>query len=32
MNTAYTEALSWPEINAALNKQLFGDPKITETV
>lgn len=31
MNTAYTEALSWPEINAALNEQLFGDPKIVET-
>lgn len=31
MNTAYTEALSWPEINAALNEQLFGDPKIIET-
>ena len=32
MNTAYTEALSWPEINAALNEQLFGDPKIIELV
>ena len=31
MNTAYTEALSWPEINAALNELLFGDPKIIET-
>ena len=31
MNTAYTEALSWPEINAALNEQLFGDPKIVQT-
>lgn len=31
MNTAYTEALSWPEINAALNEQLFGDPKIIQT-
>jgi len=31
MNTAYTEALSWPEINAALNAQIFGDPKIIET-
>ena len=31
MNTAYTEALSWPEINAALNAQIFGDSKIVET-
>lgn len=30
MNTAYTEALSWPEINAALNEQLYGDPRIHE--
>jgi len=32
MNTAYTEALSWPEINAALNEQLFGNPRIIETL
>ena len=28
LNTAYTEALSMPEINYVLNKYIFGDPKV----
>lgn len=31
MNTAYTEALSMPEINYLLNEYVFGDPMITTT-
>lgn len=27
-NTAYTEALSLPEINYVLNEEIFGDPKL----
>ncbi len=29
-NTAYTEALSLPEINYVLNEQIFGDPMLEE--
>ena len=28
LNTAYTEALSMPEINYVLNEYIFGDPKV----
>jgi hypothetical protein len=28
MNTAYTEALSLPEINYVLNEYLYGDPMV----
>jgi len=28
LNTAYTEALSLPEINYVLNEYIFGDPKV----
>lgn len=30
MNTAYTEALSWHEINYLLNEYLFGNPMLLE--
>jgi hypothetical protein len=28
MNTAYTEALSLPEINYVLNEYIYGDPMV----
>lgn len=30
MNTAYTEALAWPEINYLLNEKIYGDPMLLE--
>jgi len=29
-NTAYTAALSWPEINYLLNEAIFGNPHLEE--